>query len=101
MFHSPLAFLVLAVLIVLALPAVWMLCEVALDVPILGVTIASACAAAVYVLWPHVGLTIADSTLALMALSGGAIALSSLAGGWRWWRAPDPNRLPTARLLRD
>ena len=98
---EPLALLVLAVLVVLALPAVWLLCQVALDLPVFGLAMATGCGVAVYLIEPHLGPSVVDATLALMALTGGVIALATIAGGWRWMsRPPAPAELPTARTLR-
>jgi hypothetical protein len=102
MFHSPLAILILVVLALLALPAVWMLCAVAFDLPVLGVGIAAASAAAIYVMRPHVGISLVDATLAVTALAAAAILVASIAGAYRWLLGrPRPIPLPVARLIRD
>lgn len=101
MFHSPLALLLLAILVILALPAIWMLCEVALDLPVLGVALAAACGAAIMVMHPHSGPSLVDATVALMGITGSALVLTSGAGTWRWmWQVRRRHHLPAARLLR-
>lgn len=99
MFHSSLALLLLAVLAVLSLPAVWMLCEVALDLPVLGLAIAAACGVAIYVMEPHVGLSLVDASIGLMALAAGVLVMTSLAGVVRWALDRRPPRLPAARVV--
>jgi hypothetical protein len=100
MFHSSLALLLLAVLALLSLPAVWMMCEVALDLPVLGLAIAAACGAAIYVMEPHIGRSLVDALMTLLALAGGAIGFSSLGGTARWVRRRRAPVLPVARVIR-
>jgi hypothetical protein len=101
MFLSPLALLILAVLVILALPAIWMLCEVALDLPVLGLVLAAACGAATLVMHPHAGPSLVDATLALLAITGSVLLLTAGAGTLRWLGQPRRRRdLPAARLLR-
>lgn len=99
---SPLALLLVGVLALLALPALWMLCAVALDLPVLGATIAAACGAAIYVMRPHAGITLVDATIAVTALAGGAILVASATGTVRRLaRRTRPIDLPVARVVRD
>ena len=101
MFDSPLALPILAILLLLALPAIWMLCEVALDLPPLGVVLAAACGAAILIMGPHGGIALVDSTLALLAITGAALLTSASAGTWRWmWRPRSRTFLPRARVVR-
>ncbi|MDX2088088.1 MAG: hypothetical protein SFX73_09565 [Kofleriaceae bacterium] len=100
MFDSPLVLPVLAILLLLAVPAVWMLCEVALDLPPVGLVLAAACYAAIRVMGPHSGVALVDSTLVLLGLTGAALVLSSGAGTWRWmWRPRLRSYLPRARVV--
>lgn len=100
MFQSSLALLLLAVLAILSLPAVWMLCEVALDLPPLGLAIAATCGLAIYVMEPHVGLSLVDASIGLMALAGGVLVMCSLGGGLRWGLRRRGSALPVARVVR-
>jgi hypothetical protein len=100
MFQSSLALLLLAVLAVLSLPAMWMLCEVALDLPPLGLAVAAACGVAIYVMEPHVGLSLVDASIGLMALAGGVLIMCSFGGLLRWGLRRREPALPIARVVR-